>query len=190
MLKKAVQQGRSERRGGGVPLRYVGASERCENEAGGLFQHPDLIPNFEHEIQPETHEDDVSHPGSEHGCQGSSAAEGDGDGMGRPKAEADSKGLPDAHGHTAPSAPAPAQAQRDADQDHDDGDKREGDTAVIVCLQPRGLSALLLPASGVGPNIVEGHQLGIAGQPCGEVVRYQGERDGPAFKAGRRYGSI
>jgi len=39
MLKKAVQQGRSERSGEAyASVRW--ASERCENEAGGLFQHP------------------------------------------------------------------------------------------------------------------------------------------------------
>jgi len=39
MLKKAVQQGRSEGRGEAyAPVRW--ASERCENAAGGLFQHP------------------------------------------------------------------------------------------------------------------------------------------------------
>jgi hypothetical protein len=55
----AVPQGRSERRGEEVPtalgvtvrpyngswrmentLQYFRASERCENDAGGLFQHP------------------------------------------------------------------------------------------------------------------------------------------------------
>jgi len=41
MLRKAVQQGRSERRGEGEAYASVrGASERCENAAGGLFQHP------------------------------------------------------------------------------------------------------------------------------------------------------
>ena len=38
ILKQTVQQGRSERRAGGVPS----GSERCENEADGLFQHPVL----------------------------------------------------------------------------------------------------------------------------------------------------
>jgi len=39
MLKKAVQQGRSKRRGEAyASVRW--ASERCENAAGGLFQHP------------------------------------------------------------------------------------------------------------------------------------------------------
>jgi len=39
MLKVAVQQGRSERRGEAyASVRW--ASERCENDAGGLFQHP------------------------------------------------------------------------------------------------------------------------------------------------------
>jgi len=39
MLKKAVQQGRSERRGEAyAAVRW--ASERSENAAGGLFQHP------------------------------------------------------------------------------------------------------------------------------------------------------
>ena len=39
MLKKVVQQGRSERRGEAyAPVRC--ASERRENAAGGLFQHP------------------------------------------------------------------------------------------------------------------------------------------------------
>ena len=110
--------------------------------------------------------------------------------MGRPKAEAHGEGLPDAHGHTAPSAPAPAKAQCDADQDHDYRDKGEGNSAVIVCLQPRSLGSLLLSAPRIGPNVVEGHQLGIAAQPCGEVVRYQGERDGPAVEQGGRYCAI
>ena len=39
MFKKAFQQGRSERRGEAYVGRYVRASERCQNEAGGLFQH-------------------------------------------------------------------------------------------------------------------------------------------------------
>ncbi|CUS31476.1 hypothetical protein COMA2_10123 [Candidatus Nitrospira nitrificans] len=39
MLKKAVQQGRSERRGEAYASVRL-ASERCENAAGGLFQHP------------------------------------------------------------------------------------------------------------------------------------------------------
>jgi len=39
MLKKAVQQGRSERRGEAyASVRW--ASERSENVGGGLFQHP------------------------------------------------------------------------------------------------------------------------------------------------------
>jgi len=39
MLKKAVQQGRSERSGEAyASVRWV--SERRENAAGGLFQHP------------------------------------------------------------------------------------------------------------------------------------------------------
>jgi len=39
MLKKAVQQGRSERSGEAyASVRW--ASERCENAAGGLFQQP------------------------------------------------------------------------------------------------------------------------------------------------------
>jgi len=39
MLKKAVQQGRSEGRGEAyASVRW--ASERSENEAGRLFQHP------------------------------------------------------------------------------------------------------------------------------------------------------
>jgi len=49
MLKKAVQQGRSERRGEAyASVRW--ASERRENAAGGLFQHPasqlDLMTNL------------------------------------------------------------------------------------------------------------------------------------------------
>jgi hypothetical protein len=39
MLKKAVQQGRSERRGEAYASVRC-ASERGENEAGGIFQHP------------------------------------------------------------------------------------------------------------------------------------------------------
>ena len=39
MLKKAAQQGRSERRGEAYAS-VRGASERRENAAGGLFQHP------------------------------------------------------------------------------------------------------------------------------------------------------
>ena len=39
MLKKAVQQGRNERRGRRTP-RYVEPPERGENDAGRLFQHP------------------------------------------------------------------------------------------------------------------------------------------------------
>jgi hypothetical protein len=40
MLKKSVQQGRSEWRPEAYPQGYVGGSERCENEAGGFFQRP------------------------------------------------------------------------------------------------------------------------------------------------------
>ena len=39
MLKRAVQQGRSERRGEAYASVRC-ASERSENDAGGLFQHP------------------------------------------------------------------------------------------------------------------------------------------------------
>ena len=46
MLKKAVQQGRSERRGEGVRFGTVSPSERDENAAGGLFQHPARIPDL------------------------------------------------------------------------------------------------------------------------------------------------
>jgi len=39
MLKKAGQQGRSERKGEAyASVRW--AFERCENDAGGLFHHP------------------------------------------------------------------------------------------------------------------------------------------------------
>jgi hypothetical protein len=41
MLKKAVQQGRNERRGEGAYASVRLASSRRENAAGGLFQHPD-----------------------------------------------------------------------------------------------------------------------------------------------------
>ena len=40
MLKKSVQQGRSEEGPEAYPLGYVEDPERCENAAGGLFQHP------------------------------------------------------------------------------------------------------------------------------------------------------
>jgi len=40
MLKKTVQQGRSERRAEAVPSGVRWGSERCENDAGRLFQHP------------------------------------------------------------------------------------------------------------------------------------------------------
>ncbi len=43
MLKKSVQQGRSERRGEAYAS-VRRASERCENAAGGLFQHPATHP--------------------------------------------------------------------------------------------------------------------------------------------------
>jgi len=39
MLKRLVQQGRSERRSGGVPCGVRWGPERCENAAGGPFQH-------------------------------------------------------------------------------------------------------------------------------------------------------
>ena len=39
MFKKAIQQGRSERRGEAYSLTYVD-SERRENKAGGLFNIP------------------------------------------------------------------------------------------------------------------------------------------------------
>jgi hypothetical protein len=45
-IEQAVQKGRSARpqrvKGRGVPLGYVEGSERCENDAGGLFQQPVL----------------------------------------------------------------------------------------------------------------------------------------------------
>jgi len=42
MLKKAVRQDRSEGRGEAYAAASVRwASERCENDAGRLFQHPD-----------------------------------------------------------------------------------------------------------------------------------------------------
>ncbi len=44
MLKKAVQQGRSKLRGDAYSVRYGGASERSENAAGRLFQHPAKVP--------------------------------------------------------------------------------------------------------------------------------------------------
>ena len=40
MLKQAVQQGRSERRGESYSGPYGEPLRRCENDAGGLFQHP------------------------------------------------------------------------------------------------------------------------------------------------------
>ena len=43
MLKKAVQQSRSERSGEAYAS-VRSASERCENAAGGLFQHPAIGP--------------------------------------------------------------------------------------------------------------------------------------------------
>jgi len=39
MLKKAVQQGRSEWGPAGVPSGVRGGDERCENAADRLFQH-------------------------------------------------------------------------------------------------------------------------------------------------------
>ena len=65
MLKKSVQQGRSERRGEEVPtalcvavrpyndswrtentLQFFRASERRENDADGRFQHPVSLPSI------------------------------------------------------------------------------------------------------------------------------------------------
>ena len=107
-----------------------------------------------------------------------------------PIAEADSECLPNAYRHAAPSGPTPAQTQRNADQDHDHGDEGERNTAVVVCGKSCGLGALLGPASGVGPDIMERHQFRIAGEPCGEVIGNKGQHQGLVIECGGRYRSL
>ena len=143
-----------------------------------------LIPHFEHQIEAKTHEENVCHPAGDQRRQGPTAAECDRDGVCCPIAEADGERLPNAHRHAASSGATPAQTQRNANQDHDHGDERERDSAVIVYRKPCGLRALLLPTSGVGPDIMERHQLGIAGEPSGEVIGNEGQHDGLAVEYG------
>jgi len=152
--------------------------------------HAPLIAHLEHQIEAKTHEENVRHPAGDRRRQDPAAAERDCDRVCRPIAEADGERLPNAHRHAAPSGATPAQTQRNADQDHDHGDERERDPTVIVCLQPCGLGALLLPASGVGPDIMERHQLGVAGEPRGEVIGNEGQHDGLAVEYGSRNGSV
>src|SRR5512138_2510972 len=137
-----------------------------------------LVAHFEHQIEAKTQEKDICHPTSHKRGQNSTATERDRDRVCCPEAEADGKSLPDTHGHTAPSSAASTQTQRHTNQDHDHGDERKRDSAVVVCLEPCGLRAVLLAASGVGSDVMERHQLGITGEPRGEVVGNEGHRDG------------
>jgi len=133
-----------------------------------------LVAYFEHQVEAKTHEENVRHPAGNQRSQDPAAAERDRDGVCRPKAEADSERLSNAHRHATPFSPTPAQTQRNADQNHDHGNKWECDSTVIVCLKPCGLGALLMPTSGIGPDIMERHQLGVAGEPSGEVIGNEG----------------
>ena len=60
----------------------------------------------------------------------------------------------------------------------------ERDSAVIVCRKTCGLGALLLPASGVGPDIMKRHQFGVAAEPSGEVIGNESHHDGLAVEYG------
>ena len=153
---------------------YVGASARCENEAGGLFQHPDLIAYLEHQIQTETHKEYVCHPCADKRRQDPPTAQSDRNRVRRPIAESDRQRLPYAHGHAAPSGPASSQTQRNPDQNHDDRDEGERDSTVVICRQPRRLGSMLLSPPGVGSDIMERHQFRVAGEPRGEVIGNEG----------------
>jgi hypothetical protein len=154
-------------------------SKKRDKPNNGLLMLADcfsvlLVAYFEHQVEAKTHEENVRHPAGNQRSQDSAAAESDRDGVCRPKAEADGERLPNAHRHAAPSSPTPAQTQRNADQNHDYGNEWERDSAVIVRFKPCGLRAFLVSTSGIGPDIMERHQLGVAGEPCGEVIGNEG----------------
>jgi len=156
------------------------------------YGHPSglLVAHPQHQIQTITQEEQVGHPPGDQRRQGSATTERDRDRMCRPIAEADREGLSNADCRTAPSDTAPAQTQRNADEDHDDRDKRERDSTVVVGLQSCGLGALLMPASGIGPDIMESHQFGIASDPGREVIGDEGQGNSFLVERSGSYGPV
>ena len=149
-----------------------------------------LVAHFEHQIETKTHKEDVRHPAGDQRRQDPATSERDRDRVCRPIAEADGECLSDAHGHTAPSDAAPTQTQRSADHDHDHGHERERDPTVIVCFEACRLRVLLMSTSSIGADIMERHQLGIAGEPRGEVIGNEGQCDGFVVELRDRNGPI
>ena len=160
------------------------------NKPNNGFPASCLVPHPEHQIETNTHEEHVGHPAGNQRRHDPATPERDRNRVRCPITEADRERLPNAHRHAASSGPSPAKTQGNANQDHDHGDEGERNSSVVVCGNPCGLRALLGPASGVGPDIMERHQFGIAGKPCGEVIRNEGQHEGLAVECGGRHSSI